>query len=681
MNQKYFLLIVFLVTATRISSQNSTVHFNKEGKITQYYSTSNEDIYFKIDNITDKEYKNYKLIYRWSQEYNYETNIMESTTLFSSKDYKNGNFKINNKTDFSYLNYQLIKINNKTAELLKDKSNLDFNALNNSYKIKLDSTLASYVVAADNAQLNATIKNYKDNIVSIKSKTEELKKYKEKNTLKHYTVEKLEKELNTYLKLIDKLALITHAPKTPQYINNLGKKINTLQLQILDENRQIKQLKVTLETEIKNTIKTNETIKTELVKDIVKNNEKSNFIKEHSYKVLYQGVIINKKNKVSEIVYNMKDDTKISAKNKQYNIGRFTTDLPRLTTESELYAHIVNLNKEDVKKNPFIISMSSTQNDSVFIESPSNVKVLETIGESEDTLLSSIAGMFLPEDINIEKPKDLLKNATDSNISGKQKQIALDKAIKYIDSFQNKNFTFLNFSTHNDSLKFTKEALTKIVDFKEIKKIIKINPQTEAGYTEYILKYPIPFVANKAATINLYAKQLVIDNYIQKIEEGKEKKPSYEIKYRKELLVSDELPPTSRLYRFALSAGILYTNDYKYEYDTNLKETKVDNWNFKPSITFSTYITPQNLDINNPNWLKTTHIDISLDYDNATFFDNVYLGIGIEPIRNLNLGLGYRFGKTDRIVDNNTIRESNNGLYTSLSFGFNLIPSVFKYLF
>ena len=161
----------------------------------------------------------------------------------------------------------------------------------------------------------------------------------------------------------------------------------------------------------------------------------------------------------------------------------------------------------------------------------------------------------------------------------------------------------------------------------------------------------------------------------------KEKKPTYDVMFKSILLVSDELPPTHRLFRFALTAGALYTTSSSYELDINNKLLKVDNSDFRPSITFSTYIDKQNLNLDNPNFWNTAHVDISLDYKDANILDNFYLGLGFEPIRNLHVGGGIRFGKTDKPTNNTIERVSNTGIYFTASLGFNLIPTVIKTLF
>ncbi|MEP5942906.1 hypothetical protein, partial [Maribacter dokdonensis] len=237
---------------------------------------------------------------------------------------------------------------------------------------------------------------------------------------------------------------------------------------------------------------------------------------------------------------------------------------------------------------------------------------------------------------------------------------------------------------------YKKKILQKLIQNEKEKKekikiiegLIRLKQTNVPNYTEYILKYPKPFKANSAPTINLYTHQLNIENYVKKVEEGKEKAPSYDITYASKLLVSDDLPPTHRLYRFALTAGAVWTASKYYEQDANNAAIEVDNSGVRPSLTFSTYLKPQDVYVDAKDWLTATmHFDISIDYENANITDNFYFGFGVEPIRNLHLGAGYRMGKTDKMVNQELQRVKNNGMYITASLGFNLIPSVVKYLF
>ncbi|MCL7755130.1 hypothetical protein [Polaribacter sp. Z022] len=722
-------LFVFFIITNSIA-QERTLVFDKKGKIIKNYgfdAPTTEGLEFRIliDEITEEEKPNYFILYQWRNHYNFEANIIGSnnTLRVLKYDKKGINYTFDEiKNNARYFNYWLVEANKEGKKYLSSISNdktktLQLNVFLKQYETTLHSIVKNYIDTNANgfdSYLMALDKNKK----SIEAYQKLAEKFKKKESLEDKEKEKLTTTLASKKEIITNLTKITHAATTPKYIADLGNEIVKLNEKILLKTRLIKDSVQLVNDSIKKITKRNTELVASMQNIIFKNDTSKEFIKKPLYKVLHQGILLSKTKDIHEIVYDINNNENLNAKNKQLEVARLTPTLPQLTTTSQLYAHIINFTPDLIKNTPFKISMLTSQNDSVAVESVSNFKGMEAIDDISNGLLSDIIG-------GIVAVKS--ENITEENTSSDTTAIA-EKIIKKIESKTiNKNnvtqnlikdvayYAELNvysteangfladekkdFPSQKDTaafLKFDHESffkkniLQKLIQNeqeknKKIKKIlglISLKQTNTPNYTEYILKYPKPFKANSAPTINLYTNQLNIENYVKKVEDGKVKEPSYDITYASKLLVSDELPPTHRLYRFTLTAGALWTSSKSYELDVNNTPKEIDNSGVKPSITFSTYLKNQDLNVDASDWLtETIHFDISIDYEDANITDNFYFGFGVEPIRNLHLGMGYRFGKTDKMVNQEVERVKNNGMYITASLGFNLIPSMLKYLF
>lgn len=647
--------------------------------------------------------------------------------------------------DKRFLNYKLIKVNSKGKALIKANLNLAKNlaTLLKLYKPILETTIKTYV-KANYDDLGAFIKKQNIVNDSVSTNKKRLANYKKKKHLFYDKKNGLTAQITAKEKVLEQLSKITHASTTPDLIISLGKEIYDLKGELFEVSKKITKIETYASETLKLYTKKKESLKKEIISKITKNPTTNSFLKEPIYKVLHQGVLIAKEKNVHEIVYDIHNNSALDSNHKQLEIGRITPNLPQLTTASQLYAHVINFTPTDLINNPFKITMKASHNDSVSVESTSNFKGIEAIDSTSSDLIGSVFGgvksLFSDdneaeeveeedtEDVQVNLEKTIEKNKViilnklswlknggmkgghslkvffndfddNGNISlqgevinyykemnllliKKYTNLLKDEKVIFDANSSNLTFGFKPFyekliSKVKESNRITNETIYT----NKIKTLVTFKVKEISNYTEFIVKYPIPFKANSAPTINLYVNQLKIENYVKKVEEGKVKKPSYNVAYKQILMISDVLPPTHRLFRFALTSGVLYTTSTAYEVDINNNTVSVDDSGFRPSVTFSTYFNKQDLNVDNLSSWNTVHFDVSLDYKDANILDNVYLGLGIEPFRNFHIGTGFRLGKTDKTINNKIERVSNSGVYLSASLGFNLIPSVIKTLF
>lgn len=652
--KKLSILFFVAVASVTMNAQSHRLVFNTDGKIIKNYgfekpAKKGTKITMIIEDIEESEKDNYLLFFKPRNEYNYEVNSINPLKKQGYYHYGDKGFSI----DFDlivakdrFFNYQLVYVNDTLVPFLPKTRDISLGEIQEKFSsIKKEMILKYYNEATTEAQ--QTLRDRAIILKNIQTINDEQKLFKDEKHSLSKEKNKLKKQLEVKEKVLESLLKITHSPNTPKEIVAIGKEIDTISSKILEKEFEIDVKKIHLKSNIELLTKTLAKKKKHFITQITKVNNTPKFpsyLKKPSYKVLHQGILISKDKDLHEIVYDINYNKRISANNPQLEIARITPDLPQLTTDSKLYAHIINLKPENLKNTPFKISMTSSQSDSVIIESPSNFKSIENI----DTSISSLLSNLLPK------------------------------------SNSNESFDSIAIGS-------TKEQLESIF------KIIALKATVTPNYTEYILKYPKSFTANTATTINLYAMQKITTNFLVKVEKGKESKPSYDITYTNKLLVTDELPATHKLYRLALNAGGLVTNSISYTYQRNtdtqkLEENKKSMLKVNPSLTVSLYLKKQNLSLDDPNPWRTTHFDLSIDYGDGNLLDNIYLGMGLEPWRNVHFMGGARFGSVKRIdndlydfsIDNQDaalIKKFAMGYYFGISFGTDLVPTLIKSLF
>jgi hypothetical protein len=513
--------------------------------------------------------------------------------------------------------------------------------------------------------------------------------------------------------VLDKLGMIDESSETPNKIIEMQKKLNDFELLLIEENSSrsiIEQEKKTKVSTIDNKILKVENQISKVLKDI-QQDSLGFFI------LLHQGVLISKNKNVKEIVYDIHRSKLFDSEKELLRVARLTPNLPNLTTDSELYCHIINLKPDDLEKNPFIISMEAELSEPVEVESPSNIRALQEVNTGIPTELFSDGEADTRDSIDILKALqdlDKISSKLSDSILIKGPEIVLLKGyigkltepdqsdlMSKFKPFIDPDITLKNsdIGKLNQLVEQLKRKI-KMILLDDLKKYLPKSNYTTVAHSEYILKYPIPFEAKRKPTIKLLAKQFTVENYADKFVKGKSEGPTYDIKYEQVTLIEDELPPVHRLFRFSVNAGVLLTNSISYNYEQvplansnviDLKEVKETSLDFRPSITFSTYLWKQDLAVNVPinRFYETTHIDVSIDYDDSKILDNIYLGVGIEPLRNIQLAVGARFGQVDRLKPENFdplmdlsgqkfSSEIDVGYYVSLSLGFDLIPKFYN---
>lgn len=733
-------MIFILISFLPCYGQKHTIVLSKDGKIIKNYgysSDSKKEFNYEIliEDITESESKKYFLLWQWRNEYNHlANNTLDRNSVVNVENFStNGTLKIalscNKGCDFNhrYFCYQLLKVNDLGAKIIKENSNCMSLALLKQKSAESEvylSGLQSYP-PTELEILNSSVDSLRQhNSVLKKLRSEQSKlKYPDPYTRLVTSKNKLEIQIEIKKDVLEKISNVDEAQSSPKYLDSIARDIINLELKLIDTVYAISKIKEIYQKEIDQYTNKVAKVSSEIKVQFFKNTGSStNHLKTPLYEVLRQGVFISKDHDTHEIVYDSHYEQIFSSEESQLILTRLTPDLPQLTTASELYCHILNLKPQYFKQNPYLISLSTEYSPVVEIESPSNFKALESIDISALEGLSDKAAEIntaaLGDDISI---RDFLsfsdtisreKTCTDSiyldvvksKISGYIKEFEFFKnyesRIDKLDAIDTKNCDFAFISTLIKDMKNTVSLIYKPL-FDQISKIILIEYSDEPKYTEYVLKYPKEFEALKKPTISLYSRQYYTDNYVNTIENGKSKGVKYDVKNQSIELVKDELSPVHRLYRFSLNAGIIVTRSLKYTYlevplvgssGFDLEEYKEIIWDIRPSITFSTYFVKQDLAVNYKNWFRSSHFDVSLDYADANLIDNLYLGYGIEPIRNLHIATGVRFGMIEKVSKEKLNASTQNiedakssylypSIYFSVNLGFNLIPAAINYLF
>jgi hypothetical protein len=119
--------------------------------------------------------------------------------------------------------------------------------------------------------------------------------------------------------------------------------------------------------------------------------------------------------------------------------------------------------------------------------------------------------------------------------------------------------------------------------------------------------------------------------------------------------IEDKLEPIQKVYWFGISMGLAYSwvENYKYITTTDqqtlqpkLSEVKFSDTKVAPALFFSVYPSGHRID-KKPRLPGTFSLNIGIDYTKP--LDNVYLGLGLEPIRHLQLNFGIKTARVKRL--------------------------------
>lgn len=720
--RQYFITTILLSLSTICFAQQHTIVFDQQGRIVKNYGFEKSDKYdleykFLIEGVTSADSNSYFLIYQWRNDYLYEANnTFENNTVSQIRGFDSGGYlKISypeKKTDKKFvkktnensrlLSYQLIRVNECGKKLLslekkpkgdspnkkqfkkkndetssvpkKDKDSLKTKETN-IHEMTLNSLEAQCIkksLVIDSIPSEILLDSLEKKIDSLRIIEDDLRKLEGQKKDKTFSSDYsnilrdkslYEKKLEIRKQQLDKLGSGKNKCCTGDYIEEVTSKIIAF-----TDSLHIKQVEIdSLQKDHEDKIKKTKSKVGELKKSIEKKITGSLKIDlSPIYTLLHQGVLVSKDKNRSEIVYDVKKQKLFDSDKDILNVARLTPDLPQLTTESQLYLHVLNLRPSDFKQNPFAISLSSSLSEEVAIESPANFQGLQNV----DLGLESFSNLIIETEKKVDKAvEDITKKEVPIFVIEKK----------------------------------------KIVQY--IVMLIKSNLKKDPNYIDYLLKYPRPFEAKKKPRISLKALQPEVENFKQEVEGATVKNESYEIKYVTKTLVADTLPPVHRFYRFALNTGLVTSQNISYSYQRiplpnssvdQLKEVREVTQHFRPLLTLSTYLQKQDLAVD-PNltghwwnsivkelW-KTAHIDIGLDYAQKNVFDDVYLGIGFEPKRLIHLAFGAKISEVDRVdsdkldpvtldISSAMTSETKIRLYFSVNLGLNFIPTAISAL-
>lgn len=650
--------LIFCVKITTIYAQEHLIVFNKDGRIIKNdgFDRGYNAIQarFMIEGVVPEEADNYFVLYQVRNDFLYTSNNTLENHAIEGFIYQPGFFaEISNNISLNprfenmeLVSYYLIKVDDSLANWIGQ---------NNSDTLNTATLLRAAALTFYNQFTGIDMAALQDSMNKLESAIDDLTvlqiKKKEQNYNESFEDLLIEKKwLQKQLELMEKQRASLPDQKegccTIETFNQLSNKINELNEELFEKDRQIIETIREHDKRIKKAENKVEEMKKTLVKAL-------DGITLPSIEVLHQGTLVAKDRNTHEIAYNIFSKT-INKSDKRHSlVGRWTADLPRLNTESLLYLHLFNIQPDLIESDPFTFQFSSSVSEEVSIESPSNFQGLQDADIGFD--FSGLAGSF---------PKEAGFIVPDQQVPDEDPKATEERS----------------------------ELFKKL--FGQVK-----NVNMKANYLDYVLKYPKEFKAKREVTIEIKRKQYASEEFVQKVEEGTLKKEGYLIKYKDETLSSDVLPPVHRLYRFALTTGLVFTRQVDYSYKTapigstsqmQLVEYKNVQNSVRPLLTFSTYvIRKQDTAMNPESILNTLHFDIGMDYAQTDIFDDIYVGVGLEPWRSIHLVMGAAVSRVQRVdanrldpvtlnVSDALVNQTKIGYYVGINLGINLIPNVIK---
>ena len=648
---KSLLCICFLCTfpVTFLMAQEHLIVFSKEGRIIKNdgYDLANSAVQarFIIEEVDQSEADNYFILHQSRNDYLYQTNnTLEQHQVLDFR-YQPGVYA-------------------ESRGVLTLPARLNDAELISYYLIKVDDTLASWIRANRTVPLNpltllaATEETFASQNPDLGKAEELIKTLEEANKAwQKLKTEKQKGDFADYKKLLEEktwlekqLTLVKEQRSllpeqkegccTTSMFTELGEQIESLTWKILEKEKDLKKAISLQDEKIKEQEETVSSAKKELKASLGK-------IVFPSLKVLHQGTLVAKIGGVHEIVYDVYAKKIGQSDKKRTLVGRWTPDLPQLNTESQLYLHLLNIQPDIVASDPFTFRLTDRVSEEVTIESPSNFQGLQDAAID----FPNLSGRF---------PK-----SSRSNWPGEPE----------------------------DSLTKNTALLKKVYDqFKTI--------DLEANYLDYVLKYPTKFKANREVTLELKRKQYVSEDFAQPVEESQLKKENYVIKYQEETLTTDVLPAVHRLFRFALNTGVALRVQQQYFYNTEpiggtsqlrLVEDVNVQQSLRPLLTFSTYLFgKQDIAIDPQGFAgirNTLHFDVGIDYAQKDVFDDLYLGLGVEPWRAIHFSAGAVLSQVARVdanrldpltlnVQEALVDRTQVGFYIGVNLGVNFVPTI-----
>ncbi len=425
----YFITTILLSLSTICLAQQHTIVFDQEGRIVKNYGFEKSDKYdleytFLIEGVTTATQENYFLIYQWRNDYLYEANnTFQNNTVsqignFDSQGYlkisypkKKDEKKFVKKTDKNtrLLSYQLIKVNDCGKDILADTEEMTLNSLEDQCiekSLEIDSTSFTFTNLDSLAKKNDRLKIAEDNLRKLeRQKKDETFSSDFSDLLKDKSL--LEKKLEIRNQQLEKLGGGKDECCTTDNLEGVTNRIIELTDTLHVKEGKIDSLQKVHENKLR---KANSNVR-ELKKSVEKIITESLKIDiSPIYTLLHQGALVSKDKNRFEIVYDVKRQKLYDSNKDLLNIARVTPNLPQLTTESDLYLHILNLRPSDLKGNPFAISLSSSLSAEVPIESPANFQGLQNVDVGLD--LTSLAGLNL-DSLNLIS--NLLYDPTEKN--------------------------------------------------------------------------------------------------------------------------------------------------------------------------------------------------------------------------------------------------------------------------
>lgn len=705
---------------------------------TKDMATEKTNNIFVIENVLKSDSNQYFLLYQnRKNDYIYEANL----TNFSYS-YLKGQFKDNNIYFYlpdiqkeGVMSYQLLKMNSYINTIERFKNILTKTDAN-GYDTKIRDAQKSFKTFLETKLVSLNFNdadsfNFFRNKIKILEGVINSESYSSidifyKNVAKENEFLKL--ELDVLNSKFEKLPSFSKNNEIIKELDFTTDRIISLKKRILENTHKLDSVKYEYSSRLKtlnegfNRIKNNISFD-KLLKEFIKDSSKYKFIEEPEYIILHQGILIGTDFANKEIVYDYHPETIFESGEKTFKLKRQTPDLPILTTDVKLYSKIINVVPKELKANPIFIQLSVDMANKVAAADLSNgpiVKSLESIESPFDMIKPYISteAASVPSDSK-DKSNDQTKKKMATFLDTSEKSKQLFKQLKDSNTY----FNYLVLVELLDTL--GKNSAIEKIDLKQLNDIknevttrgkifnsivdsiaaeFKINESKDVNYIDYLLKFDKEFEYLSKPSIELKATTPSYNSYVKTVAEGVVKKPSYNLTNELITISKTEFAPVRKKYQFSFNAGIIWTQVTKYNYENVPINGSTNTYNvnqsisienrFVPSLFFSTYILPNDVyaKFKDSRFFSKIHVDVGIDYFDADLLDNVYLGIGFEPIRSINIAGGVKLGQYYKIDDINSIPSGTTDfnpylnkyfdcqIYLGINLGFNLIPMAFKSL-
>ena len=716
--------------------------FNATGKIIEQYDdltgaakygvANNNGITLVVTGVDVADKDSYYLVYNFCQKHFASKGIAVSDSV-SKLEYKDGISHLSvpnpNDKDMKVFSYRLIKTNKKGEDQVLFKKIIQSPDIAKAYvkEIGFEKIKSDYP-----SYLAEKISNKGDSLMAYSTWLKKLEVVKSRLNDFDYTISqksniKLRAKnilvIESLTTRIDKLT--NDGPETTKEIVAASDKILALKAENVELDEKIGQeRKQDLENKIFYEKRVNELRSFLSLEKIRDEYLTTNAIKDPFVNILHDGLLIMTDDVTNELVYEYQSKLiKPTSDFSFITMSLLSEKVPQLTTRDYLFARIINIDEETYRKADFKIALK-INNDvkATDAELKSEIDVIglqdfsiPTFASVTDFKLPAIKSKgfennffgsdTLPNGNKVKGEIEKLYNELVNSEIFKMNEflIAYEKLEKY--------FSYDSTELNAQQLLLRRKLLINVNPFAivfnaiidaEAKKIEIITTGGKA-YHDYLLPYTGEFSAFSKPKVELISTQNVPDAIKYKVseKEGTQLEDFYITQNGNASIVTTDLPYVHKEYRFSFTAGLLMSKLKNYEYElyqiggTNasyLKEIEKNEWKLLPSVFFSMYIFKNDIHekLTCVNWYKKIELGLGVDYRDKKLLDNIYCGIGYEPIRMLHLVCGIRIGEitrlnfenidvkniTDEIKAKNIYTVWRPAFYFGVNFGLSVVPSL-----